>query len=156
MKQEVNNFKRLFGVLNKLQGIYDRDATIADLVWQYSNHRTTELKEIGWQEYVKMCSELEAKLTNTSDLKRQRSVCLKLMQVLGIDTTDWQRINAFCQDKRISGKPFYPLTIDELKQVQRKLWAIERNGGLKERSLASKSIRYDFIIEPTIEGEKQN
>lgn len=156
MKQEVNNFKRLFGVLSKLQGIYDRDDAIADLVWQYTGHRTTELKEIRWKEYESMCKDLESKYEDAADKKKQRSVCLKLMQQLGIDTTDWTRINAFCQDKRICGKPFYPLTTNELKQLQRKLRAIERNGGLKERQLSSKAIRYEFKIESTIEGEKQN
>lgn len=155
MRQEVNNFRRLFSALSKLPGIYDKEATISDLVYQYTHHRTSDLKEIHWKEYERMCLDLESKL-GTADAKRKyRSVCLKLMQELGIDTTDWQRINAFCQDARICGKLFYRLTEDELKQLQRKLRAIDKKGGLKAEETSS-GIRYKIVELSTIEGEKHN
>ena len=67
------------------------------------------------------------------ELRRKRSVCLKLMQQLGIDTTDWDRVNAFCEDARIAGKAFRHISIDELEALAVKLRIIERKGGLKAR-----------------------
>ena len=55
------------------------------------------------------------------------------MQQLGIDTTDWPRINAFCRDRRISGKEFGALTPPELDALALKLRAIQRSGGLNPR-----------------------
>ena len=57
---------------------------------------------------------------------------LKLMQKLGIDTTDWNRVNAFCQDGRIAGKQFRDITSEELEQLAKKLRSIERKGGIRE------------------------
>ena len=57
----------------------------------------------------------------------------RLMQQLGIDTTDWPRINAFCRDRRIAGKEFGALTLPELDVLALKLRAIQRSGGLNPR-----------------------
>lgn len=88
-----------------------------------------------------MCDKLEgvtAKLIRTAkDVQRQhRSRCLRLMQKLGIDTTDWERINAFCRDKRIAGKVFAELSNEELEQLSVKLRAISRKGGFAQRKSA--------------------
>ena len=56
------------------------------------------------------------------------------MQKLGIDTTDWTRINAFCQDPRIAGKVFARLSNEELEQLSVKLRSIRRKGGLKPKN----------------------
>ena len=64
-------------------------------------------------------------------LRRKRSEVLKLMQQLGIDTTDWNRVDAFCEDVRIAGKAFRHISIDELEALAVKLRIIERKGGLK-------------------------
>ena len=53
------------------------------------------------------------------------------MQRAGIDTTDWQRVNAFCQDARIVGKPFARLSGEELERLCVKILAIEGKGGLR-------------------------
>ena len=55
------------------------------------------------------------------------------MQKLGIDTTDWTSINAFCQDQRIAGKVFSQLSNEELEQLSVKLRSIQRKGGLKTK-----------------------
>ena len=46
------------------------------------------------------------------------------MQKLGIDTTDWTRINAFCQDQRIAGV-FSLLSNEEVEQAVKDI--IEEN-----------------------------
>ena len=67
------------------------------------------------------------------ELRRKRSVCLKLMQQLGIDTTDWNRVNEFCNNPRIAGKPFVQISTAELEQLAIKLRAIQRKGGLTDK-----------------------
>ena len=56
--------------------------------------------------------------------RKHRRQCLRLMQKLGIDTTDWTRINAFCQDQRIAGV-FSLLSNEEVEQAVKDI--IEEN-----------------------------
>ena len=84
-------------------------------------------------DYKEACDRLQTANLIKDEQKKKRSLCLKLMQKLGIDTTDWTRINAFCQDQRISGKVFGRLTIEELDALAEKLRAIQRKGGLKQK-----------------------
>jgi hypothetical protein len=65
------------------------------------------------------------------ELRRKRSVCLKLMQQLGVDTTDWARVDNFCMNPRLAGKPFRNISIEELEELSVKLRTIKRKGGLK-------------------------
>lgn len=94
-----------------------------------TNGRTDSTKHLTLEEAQYLCGYLNGqngkKLDeHTSDLRRHRSACLVRMQRMGMDTTDWDRVNAFCQDKRICGKPFYRLSMDELSQLIVKLEAI--------------------------------
>ena len=66
-------------------------------------------------------------------MRRKRSLCLNLMQKLGIDTSDWARINDFCSNPRIVGKAFRQITVDELDELAVKLRSIQRKGGLKPK-----------------------
>lgn len=59
-------------------------------------------------------------------LRRMRSSVLHQMQLLGINTADWSRVDAYCMDKRIAGKPFRDLDEEELKALLKKLRAIRR------------------------------
>ncbi len=65
------------------------------------------------------------------ELRRKRSMCLKLMQQLGIDTTDWARVDNFCLNPRLAGKPFRNISIEELEELSVKLRIIKRKGGFK-------------------------
>ena len=67
-------------------------------------------------------------------LRRQRSSVLHQMQLLGIDTADWNRVDAFCRDPRIAGKRFCHLDSGDLDALLRKLRAIIR----KQNTLKSK------------------
>lgn len=51
---------------------------------------------------------------------------LHLMQRLGIDTTDWNRVDAYCLHPRLAGKEFRKLTADELETLAIKLRIILR------------------------------
>ena len=60
------------------------------------------------------------------ELRRKRSTVLKLLQKQGIDTTDWDRVDTYCENPRIAGKRFARLTTEELEAVAVKLRIIQR------------------------------
>lgn len=130
MAQEVTNFARFYALFNKLPYQGDREEFKKQIVLQYTWNRTDSLKEMTAKEYEVCCTALE-KLRE--ELRRKRSVCLKLMQQLGIDTTDWNRVNEFCNNPRIAGKPFVQVSTAELEQLAIKLRAIQRKGGLTDK-----------------------
>ena len=122
------NYERFYTLLKKMPA-----ADKKTLVSQYTDGRTTSLRETTQQEYNKMCRDMEQvagydeRMSDIRrELRRKRSMCLKLMQQLGIDTTDWDRVNAFCEDTRIAGKAFRHISIDELEALAVKLRAIKR------------------------------
>lgn len=128
---KITNFGRFYRALNQIVkgNMEEREEYKDSLVSQYTNGRTTSLKEITWKEYNAMCAALE-KLTGqtaiANTLKKKRSACLHQMQLAGIDTTSWPRINSFCMDERIAGKPFRELSTDELEAVTTKIRIIVR------------------------------
>lgn len=140
MAQEVTNFARFYASFNKLPYNGDREDFKKSIVMQYTWNRTDSLREMTSKEYEACCTALE-KLTGQDEwrqklrdeLRHRRSTCLKLMQKLGIDTSDWARINDFCRNPRIAGKPFARITSDELEELAVKLRSIQRKGGLKEK-----------------------
>nr|DAX70390.1 MAG TPA: 3-hydroxyisobutyryl-CoA hydrolase [Caudoviricetes sp.] len=129
------NYARFYTLLKKMPGA-DKET----LVSQYTDGRTTSLRETTRQEYDRMCRDMERETGYDEfvegirrQLRCRRSEVLKLMQQLGIDTTDWNRVDAFCKDVRITGKAFRHISIDELEALAVKLRIIERKGGLKAR-----------------------
>ncbi|SEF48449.1 hypothetical protein SAMN05216354_0626 [Xylanibacter ruminicola] len=138
MTQEVTNFGRFYATFNKIPYSGDREDLKKEMVEKVTLGRTGSLREVTKREYQDLCEGLEKiypanriKELAREELRRQRSICLRLMQKLGIDTTDWNRINAFCQDGRIAGKQFRDITSEELEQLTKKLRSIERKGGLR-------------------------
>ena len=140
MAQEVTNFARFYALFNKLPSQGDREEFKKQIVLQYTWNRTDSLKEMTAKEYEVCCTALE-KLSGQDEwrqklreeLRRKRSVCLKLMQQLGIDTTDWNRVTEYCNNPRIAGKPFVQVSTVELEQLAIKLRAIQRKGGLTDK-----------------------
>lgn len=124
-----NPYGRFYGLLSRLP-IHD-DGMKAQFVSRYTSGRTSSLKEMRPDEYDRMCNALEESLQSRDVLRSRRSSALRLMQRLGIDTTDWSRINAFCRDSRIAGKEFGRLSVSELDALSTKLRSIARHGGLK-------------------------
>lgn len=117
------NYARFYSLLKKLP-----EADKETLVSSFTNGRTVHLHEMSAKEYASMCATLEEHTGSRVQLKKKRSLCLKLMQQAGIDTTDWQRINDFCRHPRIAGKVFAKLTLADLDSLQTKLRAIMRKG----------------------------
>lgn len=129
MAQQVTNFGRFYSAIRALKPIGDRDEVKCQIVWQYTNGRTDSLREMTRDEYDRCCTDLERKSGQREQLRKERSATLKLMQKAGIDTTDWNRVNAFCLDPCIAGKEFARLTIEEHPKLRRKLRAIDSKGG---------------------------
>lgn len=162
MVQEVTNFARFYGILKasyKFAGKELGNDFKEGVVSQFTNGRTTSLREMTRKEYDTMCDKLEgatAQLLRTVKevQRRHRSKCLKLMQRLGIDTTDWTRINAFCEDPRIAGKVFAKLSNDELDQLSVKLRTILRKGGLKPKKEPEPvaQAQVDYMVVPMMGG----
>ena len=142
MEQEVTNFSRFYGILKKNYKFATKELGEdfkEGIVSQFTDKRTTSLKEMTRKEYDTMCDALEgttARLLKSArdNLRRHRSVCLHLMQQIGVDTADWARINNFCQHPRIAGKPFREISAEELEALAVKLRSIKRKGGLKKPS----------------------
>ena len=59
-------------------------------------------------------------------MRRKRSAVLHQMQLLGVDTADWGKVDKFCQDKRIAGMAFREIDGDGLDALLTKLHAIRR------------------------------
>lgn len=126
----VTDYRRFYASLNRLYGC-DAEELKESLVSSYTDGRTTHLHEMEEWEYDAMCRELEEKTGWAEARRKARSLCLKLMQRAGVDTTDWGKVNAFCESPRIAGKAFAKLDLQELAMVTTKLRIIVRKGGLK-------------------------
>ena len=154
MARPIANYHRFYASFNKLPKHGDDEEVKAAIVSQYTNGRTTHLREMRAQEYKECCKALENMLGYGDQRKHWRSICLHLMQELGVDTKDWNRINEFCRHPRIAGKDFALITISELEQLSVKLRAIKRKGGLKQQEgINTNHIKLIFIENGT--GKEQ-
>ena len=154
MKQEVTNFARFYTLLKRMPGA-DKQL----LVYQHTGGRTDSLRELTTAEYRALCDDMEratgydeVRRALRDELKHRRSIVLKLMQQLDIDTTDWERVDAFCLEPRIVGKLFCKLSIEELEKFATKLRIIQRKGGLKQKKQqgSGTTVRYTLIFNDTI------
>lgn len=158
MKQQVTNFRRFYGAIKALDFVADRDDVKKNLVHQYTNGRTDSLREMTRAEYDRCCEDLEREVGRKDELRRERSATLRLMQQMGVDTTDWGRVNLLCRDTRIIGKDFYHVTVEEHRELRRKLRGIERKGGIRRQPVemperSDRQPRQHVIIIPTSMGQ---
>ena len=122
------NYTGFYALLGKLPGA-DKET----LVYQFTNGRTSHLHLMAENEYRSMCNEMERvagyderREAWRREMKRKRSAVLHQMQLLGVDTADWGKVDAFCQNKRIAGKVFRELDGEELDAMLVKLRIIRR------------------------------
>ncbi len=159
MKQQITNFGRFYTAVRALNPIGDRDEIKKSLVYQYTNGRTDSLREMSKSEYDCCCEDLERKAGRQDELRKERSKTLKLMQQMGVDTTDWGRVNLLCRDARIIGKDFYHITAEEHRELRRKLKSIERKGGIRRQPVEmpeppkTQQSRQQVIIVPMSMGQ---
>ena len=105
------------------------------MIYELTDGRTNSTKELTYAEGQYLSGFLNGaaqmadsvgKQLQEKAMKRMRSAVLKRLQQVGIDTTDWDRVNAFLCDKRIAGKPLYALDYEELQGLIPKLESIKR------------------------------
>ncbi len=125
------NYSKFYMLMGLMVYEGDREELKESLVSQFTGGRTSHLHEMERKEYEALCAHLDTVTNYSRTMRRKRSLCLHLMQRLKIDTADWNRVNLFCQDARIAGKPFARIGIDELDALAVKLRSIENKGGLR-------------------------
>ena len=132
MEQRVTNFRRFYAAFNRLTIHGEPEETRRQLVLQYTDGRTDSLREVSRKEYAALCAALEDMNGTRDELRRCRSIALRLMQELGVETTDWAQINDFCRHPRIAGKAFGRLSVEELGELTARLRSIRRKGWQRE------------------------
>lgn len=152
----AKNYKRFYALLKQ-----NPDADKDELVMSFTDERTTSLREMTDREFDEMCDALQHGAGQGFDqsgmraLKQARSAVLVRLQRLGISTTDnWEGIDAFCLSKRIAGKKFAALSVDELKALTAKLEMIQRRGGLKDPDAAEAPIQVRPVMYIPIRNHK--
>ena len=130
--EKPNNYARFYGLLNQMPN-FDKEEMKKGIVSQYTKGRTNSLREMSNAEYMAACNgmqkiikPIESRAHIERELRRFRSAILHQLQLIGIDTTDWNAINAYCLDKRIAGKAFNRMDINELEELLKKLRVIKR------------------------------
>ena len=122
-------------LIQKLHVIYGAhgidDEQKKDILLRLPDGRTNTTKELTLKEGIYLCGYLNgAKSENREltagerELKKRRSAVLKRLQQIGVDTTDWGAVDAYCLSPRIAGKRFRYLDEEELIRLVPKLEAI--------------------------------
>lgn len=141
------DYKDIWAELRKLIARTGEDVVMAKerLAMEVSGGRTTSLRELTGEELSALREGLRQATGSaptptrkgSPSRRRARSRVLHLLGDYGIDTGDWEAVNAFCRDKRIAGKDFGRLDEEELGALARKLHAIirkqEKEGPLVHR-----------------------
>ena len=129
--KKPDNYAAFYGLLKRMYDP-DREELKKRIVSEYTSGRTTSLREMTVPEYLSALNGMKkvADLPNREHLqnviRQKRSAVLHQMQLMGIDTAEWNRVNAYCKDVRIAGKSFRELTVPELDALLVKLRAIKR------------------------------
>lgn len=131
LERKPESYGAFYGLLNRLP-TSDRDALKESIVLQYTDNRTSSLREMSIQEYNAAVAAMQKLVPPTYQeqlikIRRQkRSAVLHQMQLVGVDTSKWDNVNAFCLDYRIAGKEFRELDCEELDALLVKLRMIRR------------------------------
>ena len=153
---KIKDYGRFYALLKKHPAI-EKD----EIVLQFTDGRTTHLREMKAAEYIEMCDTIEGKPRPTTapdaqDLKRARSSVLLRIGRLGINTIDnWAEIDQFCLSPKIAGKRFCQLDVDELRDLVKKLESIQRHGGLKwiqEQLQNEENRQTDALVQATLQS----
>jgi len=141
LKGKIENFGRFYAAFKQIPLHCDANDLKVSLVRQFTNNRTSSLREMTPAEYRRLCICVESEIKHKVDmtnLRAERSAVLHLMQKCGIDTSDWSAVNSFCQSQKIAGKRFSQLDEEELRKLYLRLRMILRKGGLKHRKNTAK------------------
>lgn len=128
MREEVTNYAQFYALLKRIPYAGDKEDLKRDLVYQGTNGRTESLREVSKAEYdniiatmKKACPDNGRSAAWREEFRHNRSICLKLLQQIGIDTTNWTCINDYCRSPKIAGCEFRELSTDDLWELSKKL-----------------------------------
>jgi hypothetical protein len=95
---------------------------------------TLQLSEKQLDDVIKRVEDLVNRKQTDADrhTREWRHKCLRMVQACGIDTRDWNNVNAFLLDKRIAGKHLYEMDIQELIVLHKKLHNVRDNFAKKD------------------------
>lgn len=128
-----SRYGRFWALLKGKEKYINKD----ELVSQFTDGRTTHLHEMKDAEFQEMCDSIQERFAQDRQsyqekLRKARSSVLLRVGRLGINTVDnWDEVNAFLLSPKIAGKLLYEMSLDELKNLTRKLEAIIKKGGIK-------------------------
>ena len=133
----MENYSRFYAIFNRLPYKGDREELKKSVVLQYTWNRTEHLHEMTEREYNDCCAGMEkmlppgepggdARSIFIRERKKWRSSALHQLQLYGVDTTDWNKVNEFCKQPRIAGKEFRDLDCEELETLTKKMRVIIR------------------------------
>ena len=116
--ESKNDYKRFWALLREMPGA-EKD----EIVLQFTGGRTTHLHLMTADEYRRMLRMMDGIVRHDrrERLRRRRSMCLHLLQKIGVDTSDWARVNAYCMNPRIAGRPFSEVSAEGLSELSVKL-----------------------------------
>lgn len=126
-----DSYARFYGLLRLMPGA-DKES----IVLQYTDGRTDSLREMTDDEYRHACMDMW-KMAQPSlqrnmaavEMRRLRSQVLHQMQLYGVDTSNWSRVDGFCTDARIAGKRFCRLDASELEALRTKIIVMRKKNG---------------------------
>lgn len=150
---KVKNYARFYALLKRMPGT--SDDLKEQLVLQFTGGRTEHLGEMKQGEYDAMCNSMQNTVNGTigdadfkAQIKSYRSKVLHWLQKIGVDTTDWDRVDAYCLDSRIAGKVFKKLTIPELEALIPKLKSISRKAKIIQKKKPEPKV--EIVIPPEL------
>lgn len=127
MSQQITNFARFYATFNRLEYRGDKEELKQLMVLRFTKDRTSSLREMTQSEYMELCNAIEQMAGTALHeqyvklKKKKRSAVLHQMQIYGVDTTNWEIVDKFCLNPRITGKKFRDLEIEELELLYKKL-----------------------------------
>lgn len=130
-KNAIDNYAAFYSLLNRMP-TSDREGLKQNIVLQYTEGRTSSLRDMTPEEYLAAVAGMRKLVLPTErerfimERKKKRSAVLHQMQLLGVDTANWERVNSFCRDSRIAGKEFRELDCEELDALLVKIRTIRR------------------------------
>lgn len=126
----MRNYKDIWAMLNKVAGPLGKEELKEILCEGVSDGRTNSLTELSEVELnalrVELKKQTKSGYSSSTELKKKRGQVLRQLLKYGIDTRNWDAVNAFCRDSRIAGKEFGQLSIDELEELRKKMYSINR------------------------------
>lgn len=121
-RKTIDNYAAFYALLKKMPG-----ADKEQLVETFTLGRTSSLREMNPGEYKAMIAAMQTAAGQGSEAKRKaRSAALHQLQLVGVETSDWDAVNRYVSQPRISGKVFAALSVQELQALTRKLRAIRQ------------------------------